>query len=142
MSKWSHVEGKIRCKNYGGVKHILSEQKFETEPWEHYNNPYNSLSGSEGDVKFIYNEEKTELIISGDLRDVCTIPEEKEDIIKDFKKIIELVEGKGYIQIRFEYEGTIVVDYYGEYDCRIFPQADGWHQYYENIIKFQLVKEG
>ena len=135
MSKWSHVEGIIKCNNLEGVKQILSEQKFKIEPWEHYSNPYPSLTGSEGDAKFEFDEKDNELKVSGDLRDVNTIPEEKEDIIKDFKKIIELVNGKGYIQIRFEFEGTIVVDYYGGYDCRIFPRADSWHRYYENVLR-------
>ena len=131
MSKWSHVDGIIKCGNLEGLDKIIFEQKYYEKPWEYYENPYYSLKGSEGDVCF--RKHNDELLISGDLRDVDSITEDRDSIIEDFTKIIEIVNGKGYIEIEYESEGSIVVDYYGEYDCRIFPQADGWSRYYDNI---------
>ncbi len=134
MSKWSHVIGRIKCRNLEGIRKLLSEQKYSEDPWKHYKNPYNSLKGTEGDVQFSVADHTPDLLlITGDLRDVDDIPTDKEQLLKDFKKIIELTDGQGYIEIKYEFEGTIVVDYYGEYDTRIFPQADGWDQYYEKI---------
>ena len=133
MSKWSHVDGTIKCNNLEGLEKIISEQKHYEKPWKYYENPYCSLKGSEGDVCFRRNG--NELLISGDLRDVDSISEDRESIIEDFMKIIDTVEGQGYIEIEYESEGTIVVDYYGEYDCRVFPKADGWNKYYKNVKK-------
>lgn len=136
VSKWSHVDAIIKYENEEGVKQILEEQQFETKPWKHFNNPYSSLVGSEGDAEFYLDVEDKELRIRGDLRDVGKILEDKEQIIKDFKQIIDKVNGKGYIEIEYDYEGTIVVEYYGEkIKYRIFPQPDGWNVYYKEIVK-------
>lgn len=130
MSKWSHVSGSIKCKNPEGVKKLLATQKFTSEPWRHYTNPYSSLKGSEGDVGF--KGEGDELHLHGDLRDVGTIPEDRNQLLKDFQEIIKLVDGQGYIELEYEYEGTIVVDFYnGKFDTRIFPKADGWDKYFD-----------
>lgn len=131
MSKWSHADGSIYCRNMEGVKTLLASQKKNEKPWVYYETPYNSLRGSEGAAHFEYDKDKRVLNLSGDLRDVGTIPEEKEELVEDFKKIIKLVDGSGYIELEYEYEGTIVVDYYVRFETRIFPKADGWNKWFD-----------
>ena len=104
MSKWSHIFGIIKWNNTQGLLEILSEQILKENPSVHYINPYLSLKGSEGDVEFRQDED--ELKIIGNLRDVDGLLADKEQIIKDFKEIIQKVDGKGYIEIEYEFEGT------------------------------------
>ena len=132
MSKWSHADGYIYCRNLDGVKTLITSQKLIKRDYgSYYTNLYISLEGSEGDAHFEYDKDRRVLDLRGDLRDVGTIPEIKNLLLKDFKDIIKLVDGCGYIQLEYENEGTIVVDYYGEYDTRIFPDSDGWSKWYE-----------
>jgi len=140
MSRWARVEAIIRIRNPEGAKKILSEQKHVESLWSYYTHPYRAFSGSEGDACLSVNEEFTEFYITGELRDVECSEEQIELLKEDFKKIIELTNGQGYVEMNFDYEGTALVEYYDDegFKYRFFHEADGFSKYYDKKKKGEI----